>query len=147
MLNKMNLKGRIIIFKKDKNTGDLVEVFRTENMIVQTGFDWFVNTLDGLAPTVWSHIAIGTNNTVPNIGQTALLAELAREAFSDTDREPTLWRAEAEFAQGVATGTWGEVGVFNAAAAGTMLNRAVINVTKAIDEAVTVRFELSLSNT
>lgn len=74
------------------------------------------------APT---HIAIGSNATAEAVGQTTLVAETARVALDTRTNAANVATVIGTFPAGTGTGTVNEVGLFTAAAAGTMTQRAL----------------------
>ena len=94
-----------------------------------------------------SHIAVGTGTTAPAAAQTALVTESARVAATYAHTAGTkVFTMVATFPAGTATAALTEAGIFNAASAGTMLDRvtfAVIN--KGAADTLTVTFTFTLS--
>ena len=81
MLNeKLNIKGDVVLVLTDEN-GNLKQRQEIKNLVVTTGLDYISDKMVSSATTV-SHMAIGTNNLAPAASQTALLAELDRNAFT-----------------------------------------------------------------
>lgn len=76
-----------------------------------------------------AHIGVGSGNTAAAVGQTDLQGasktRKAMEATYPTDPTGGVWVFRSAFASGDANHAWEEFGIFNAAAAGIMLNRAV----------------------
>lgn len=99
---------------------------KTHNTFVATGLAEIAKWIGNDTAVIPSHIAVGTSNTAPASGQTALVGtELGRKAFSSTTVNANSVTYVAIFDEGEATGTWEETGVFSASSAGTMFSRAV----------------------
>ena len=128
---------------------DLI-VVKGEVRFVLTGPDGEVKqdfTIDNLVPTVGkgliadrmknvpaiaaiSHMGIGTGAAAPGAGDTQLSAELWRKALVSLTVAGAVVTHTATYLPGEGTGALVEAGLFNAAAAGTLLARttyAVIN--------------------
>ena len=78
---------------------------------------------DGTPPTLPTHIAVGSSATAPAVGDTALGGELTRLAFTSSSRSGAIVTYSVTFGAGVGTGTIEELGLLNAAAAGTLYAR------------------------
>lgn len=131
MVNPMNdditLKGHVKI-ELTKPHG-LVEVYEYDNLVVTTGKAFVASRMVDASAPVMSHMAIGTDNTAPAVGQAALLAEVARVAQNPAGSAAgAVVTYLATFNAGVGTGAIVEAGIFNAAAAGTMLSRVTFPV-------------------
>ena len=145
--DNFKMKGALALTCHRAN-GD-VEVRRKDNIIVDVGFDFIADAI-GLGtgrPAVMSHIALGSDNTAPAAGQTALGSELVRLAATyDHTAGTKTFKFSATFAAGVGTGAITEAGVFNDALAGIMFDRvtfAVLN--KGADDSVTAEFTFTMS--
>lgn len=99
---------------------------KTHNTFVATGLAEIAKWIGNGTAVIPHYIAVGTSNTAPASGQTALVGtELGRKAFSSTTINSNSVTYVAIFNEGEATGTWEETGVFSASTAGTMFSRAV----------------------
>lgn len=147
MMNEnIKISGKIIVFKKGKDHNNWYKAYETPNLVVNSGLNFLVQLIDPnttIPDMGW--IGVGSDSTPPAVGDVALNAEILRKAFIDTDTIVNVFRAEAQFDPGEATGTWREAAMLNAAGAGVMFNRAPINFTKLADEAVRVRFEITFA--
>ena len=125
-----------------------VEVTRKDNIIVNGGFDFICDAIgNATRPAAMAYIGVGTGATAPAAADAALGAQSARNAATYAHTAGTkVFTVSATFAAGTATAALTEAGVFNAAAAGTMLDRvtfAVIN--KGANDTLTVTFTFTLS--
>lgn len=130
-----------------RENGD-VEVTRKDNIIVNGGFDAICDAIaKSTRPAPFNYIAVGTGTTAPAATQTALVTESARVSATYAHTNGTkVFTLTATFEAGTATAALTEAGVFNAASAGTMLDRvtfAVIN--KGANDSLTITFTFTLS--
>ena len=127
-----------------------VEVTHKDNMIVDVGFDYIADSigLNSGRPAVMGYIGVGESNIASSAEQTGLQDELSprqASAYEHTAGSKS-FTISATFAPGVATGAITEAAVFNAATAGTMLDRVVFNViNKGADDTLTVVFTFNMS--
>lgn len=128
------------------------EVREVRNLVVNAGLDYLKEfILDAVTPTAIARmgwIAGGSDATPVTAADTALGAELARLAFATYTAGGTgVASVDATFGAGVGTGSWAEAGIFNANAAGTMLNRVTFAaVNKAAGDSLKVTFTLTIAN-
>lgn len=119
-----------------------------KNLVVTTGLNHIADQLSDQGESAMSHMAGGSDNTAPTAGQTALLSQLGSRVTFDsvTQTGGNTVVYVATFGAGVATGTWEEAGVFNAAASGVMLNRWLTGTkVKAAAETFEVTLTLTIS--
>lgn len=112
--------------------GNLKDVREIENLVVNSGIAFIAQRLIS-TPTAMSHMAIGTGTTAAAAAQTALVTEVGRVALTSSTNITTTVTNDtvqyvASFPAGTGTGAITEAGIFNAASAGTMLNRTVFSV-------------------
>jgi hypothetical protein len=143
----LRLRGAVEL-RLYRANGEIV-VRRKDNLIVDVGFDFIADVI-GLSsgrPGAMSHIAVGTGVVAAAAGDTALGAELARKAAAYAHTAGTkVFTVETTFDPGEATGAITEAGVFNAATAGTMLDRVVFAViNKGADDTLTQKFTFTMS--
>ncbi len=97
---------------------------RYKNLVVTAGkvliADRMLAAPAKAAPT---HMAVGTSTTAPGAADTDLLGSLVRVALTSTSRTTNALTYVGTFPAGTGTGTIGEAGIMNAAAAGDMLCR------------------------
>lgn len=125
-----------------------IEVRHKDNIIVNGGFDFICDAVGkATRGAIMGYIAVGTGTTAAAATQTTLVTELARGAAAYSHTAGTkVMKFTATFAAGTATGAITEAGVFNAASAGTMLDRVVFPViNKGADDTVTAEFTFTLS--
>jgi hypothetical protein len=118
----IEVKGQVHILLKDAQGN--VKVDRVEkNLVVTAGLVLIARALAVDSFTAPSHMAVGTDNTAASAGQTALVAESARQALTSTTRTSNSVEYVGTFGAGVGTGTIEEAGVLNNSSGGTMLAR------------------------
>lgn len=119
------------LFVSEVNPYEVVEV--EGNLLVTVGIAALLNLLIGDAETAFSnanaHLGVGDSSTAAAVGQTDLQAATnkLRKAMNATypiDSAPTI-DFQSTFGSSEANFAWQEVGTFNAASAGDMLNRVV----------------------
>jgi hypothetical protein len=108
-------------------------VRHVSNLVVNDGLNWLKDYCFNSATTQtqMGHIAIGTDSTTETATDSALGAELAKQAVSAyTPGGVGVLTVETTFAAGVGTGAIVEAGLFDQAAASTgdMWNRATFAV-------------------
>jgi len=152
-MDTLKLKGTYDFVIKDIN-GKVRDSWTVENLVTNAGFAQLALLCGDAAAVPFTFLAVGTSTTAPAVGNTTLVAEittlgLARvggtvsrvttAVTNDTFRVTTTWTASGSL-------TVEEVGVFNAASAGTMLSRA-LTTTKAVvnGETLTGSYNLRFS--
>lgn len=127
---KLNLKdtANVHIVLRDEN-GNIKEQRDIHNLVVTAGKNHIADQLSS-APggAAMSHMAVGTGAVAPALTDTALGTELDRNALTSRTDATNVVTYVGDWAAGDATGALTEAGIFNAAAAGTMLARATFTV-------------------
>jgi hypothetical protein len=106
--------------------GELKAVRDVDNLIVDVGRNGIMDQLVA-SPAVAkpTHMAVGTGAVAPAAGNTALGAEVDRNALTSKTRSTNVLTMVGDWAAGDATNSaLTEAGVFNAASAGDMYSRA-----------------------
>ena len=123
MKDSFTLKGRVHVVLAGPD-GKVIKEEEGENLVTTNGKAFVATALITLTASTFGYVAIGTSNAAVAVGQTALQgSELARVAATTSNPTSTTTKWIASFGAGVGTGTIEETGIFNAGAAGTMLNR------------------------
>jgi len=141
----MKLNGHVII----QLNGDTVREF--DNLITNVGFDAIGGCVSDTParPGVFDYIGVGSGTTAPDVTDTDLENPIAggRSQGAYTNLAAAgQWEVKVVFPPGTATGAITESGVFNAAAAGTLLCRqtfAVVNKEAGDTLEITWRFTLT----
>jgi len=148
-LSKTNAKGKVklqLISPEGKIKNEQV----VNNLVVDTGLDFIASRMEGTTDAVMSHMEVGTDNTAPAAGDTALGSLIAGSRVSLTSTTVTDNAIEyvGDFPAGTGTGAIVEAGVFNAASAGTMLCRTVFSVVnKGSDDTLKITWTITVSDT
>ena len=136
----LSLKGKLTIAVNGQTVREV------PNLVVTAGKEFVASRMAGVSSNEMSHMAIGTDNTAPAAGNTALGTEAARVSLTST----TVTNADvvyvATFGAGTGTGSIVEAGLFNASSAGDMLCRttfAVVN--KGSDDSITITWTVTVS--
>lgn len=155
MKNTLKVKGTYE-FEIRKADGTLKDKWTVDNLVVNAGLAELANlTGDVSTPTAFTYIAVGSNSAAVDATQTTLSTEIVASgleraagtvsrqtttATNDTYQITHTWTATGSV-------TVEEVGVFNAASAGTMLSRA-LTTTKALatDETLVGTYKLVFAN-
>ena len=137
---------QITIGRKD---GD-VEKYNYDNLVVTVGRSHIADQLSDKGEAEMSHMAIGTGATTQVVGDTALQNELSRKALTSktqgagADSNKVVY--VADWAPGEGTGAITEAGIFNSAAAGTMLTRTTFAVkNKGVNDSLSIQWTLAIN--
>lgn len=145
MKDNLKIKGRLSYQLIDEN-GNLKEEFEGPNLVVTAGLNFLALLLGGSAPTLMSHMAVGSNGTAPALGDTTLGTELGRVALSSTSPSGSNVIYQATFPPGTGTGTILEAGIFNNSINGTMLSRSTsISVIKAAGDTLNIIWTITFN--
>ena len=144
-IETLKATGELLIEVRNEQ-GQLVEKRHVPNMVVTVGKNWIVDRMLSNGSAVMSHMAVGSGNTAPALGQTALTNQLARIPFNSINQVGNTVTFVAVYNAGVGTGSLTEAGIFNAATNGTMLARTTFGtLTKAPGDVVTVSWTITIS--
>lgn len=129
--------------------GVMVDSRFIPNLVVQVGKNYIANRMIDAATTVMTHMELGTGNTAPVSGDTALQTPIggSRQAFSGAASVSTnTITYTASFGAGIGTGAITEAGIFNASSAGIMLCRTVFSVVnKAAGDTINISWSVTVS--
>lgn len=133
---KIGFEGFVTVQLIHAKTGFIKFESTFKNLIVDAGLNYLGTSAQRLSNLLGSgYIAVGTGSTAPGIAQTALVTELGANSRTNSDGgisatttfgpsnsyiEATVTR---EYTEAQAIGNLTELGMFSAAAAGTMLFR------------------------
>lgn len=152
-MNTITLRGKYKFEIKDV-LGNVRDSWSVDNLVVSAGKAQLALLAGDASATPFTYIALGTSNTAPAAGNTALAAEITDSGFeraagtvsrtTTTVTNDTLNIAKTFTASG--SKTIEEVGIFNASSSGTMLSRALTG-TKAMfsGETLTITYTLKFS--
>lgn len=148
-LSKTSAKGKVklqLISPEGKIKNEQV----VNNLVVDTGLDFIASRMEGTTDAVMSHMEVGTDNTAPAAGDTALgsLISGSRVSLTSTTVTDNAIEYVGDFPAGTGTGAIVEAGVFNASSAGTMLCRTVFSVVnKGSDDTLKITWTITVSDT
>lgn len=126
--------------------GTVKQEFTVPNLVVGTGLAFIASRMKDTTDDAMSHMAIGTDNTAADAGDTALGAEAARVALTSTTVTTNAVAYVATYPAGTGTGALTEAGILNAASGGTMLCRTVFSViNKGAADSMTVTWTVTIS--
>lgn len=123
MQDSVKNTGTVLIQLLDAD-GNIIEELNEDNLVVDSGLTWIAALLTS-SPARMSHMAMGSNGAASSPGLVGLNNEIARVALEAATTAGKTTTYTANFPAGVGTGTLAELGIFNAAGGGTMLNRVV----------------------
>jgi hypothetical protein len=133
----------IVLTGPDGKVKDQREI---KNLVVTAGLAHIASRIVGTAQGVMSHMALGSNNVAAAAGNTALGNELGRVALTGAVPTGASIAFTATFGAGSGTGSVTEAGLFNAAAAGTMLARTTFGVvTKESGDTLAITWTVTIS--
>lgn len=146
MMNEpLSMSGKINAVLTNEQ-GDVIAEHDVSNLIMTVGKTWAASRLAGTASAVISHMAIGSGNTAPAVGQTTLVTETARVAITSGTSSGNVLTIVATFGPGVGTGSINECGLFNAASAGTMVARSTnVILTKGASDTLALTWTITLN--
>ena len=143
--DKLEIKGQVRLVLRDPQ--GRVKVDQVSNLVVTAGKNHIADQLSS-APGqgAMSHMALGTGSTAPAAGDTALGAEIDRNSLTSRTDSGNVVTYVGNWAAGDATNSAiAEAGIFNAAAAGTMLARATFTaINKAAGDTLQVTWTVTI---
>ena len=130
--------------------GSLLKEHVVKNLVVTSGLGHIAARMSNTGtPTQMTHMALGSSNTSPAAGDTALGAQLgSRAGLGVAGGTPSGASVAytATFGAGVATGAVVEAGIFNGSTGGTMLCRTVFPViNKGASDSLVVNWTVTIS--
>jgi hypothetical protein len=141
MLNdSIKVKGALSIVKNG------VEVQKINNLVVDAGKALIAQRLKGAGSAI-THMAVGSGSAAVAAGNTALGAQIDRNALSTSGGSVTgaTVTFECTWSAGDGTGAITEAGLFTASSGGTMLARTVFPVVnKGADDVVTITWDVTI---
>lgn len=129
----LKLRGAIRMVLSDIRGNEIFEK-QFENLAVTQGRSWVLGQLESVnsQAQVISYLAIGSSTVAPTTGDTALNAEITRNAIgtfitSTLTGNPPNFSALVSFATNQGNTTLAECGLFNSSSGGTMLAHATFS--------------------
>jgi hypothetical protein len=138
-------KGTLEIVLSDE-FGNIKEVRKLKNIVTSVGKAWIASRMAATSlPAVMTNMAIGTGTTAADATQTTLITESARAVLSSSVVATNTVTYTATFGAGAGTGAVTEAGIFNAATAGTMLNRTTFAaINKGASDTISITWVVTL---
>jgi hypothetical protein len=125
--------------------GNVKETRDLKNIVTSVGKAWIAAMMAATPPALMSNMAIGTGTTAADPSQTTLVTETARVVLSSTVVNSNTVTYTATFGAGQGTGAVTEAGIFNAATAGTMLNRTTFSaINKGASDTISITWVVTL---
>ena len=149
MQESLSLVGSVSITLTDKD-GNIKDQRTFPNLIVTAGKSYITSRMASNATSVIGWIAIGNSATAADAAQTTLVGtELFRSATTVSGGTPSTSTVLYETTFGPGQGTSAsiqEAGLFNAAAAGTMLARTTFAaISKGVSDSLNVSWTVTVS--
>ena len=144
---KENFKitGELAITVRDQ-AGRLKETIVVPNKVVTVGKEYTASRMIQNTPSVMTHMAIGTDNTLAAVENTALLAQTGRVTLTSSSVSGTTITYTATFGPNVGTGAITEAGIFNASTGGIMLCRTTFSVVnKEANDSISISWVVTVS--
>jgi len=139
----------VTIAKVSVRSGRLREVVRVHNLVTNIGLDQLRDALAGDPVTFPTHIALGTGSTGPSSGDSALEAEVYRDAITQVTRPATGHVRYRQYlsSQDANGHALAEAGLFNAAVAGVLYARVTFPADEKTNaEAWTLTWDVEVAN-
>jgi hypothetical protein len=136
------------VWIEDQRTGLVRLHDEGHNLVTAAGLNLIRDRVRGILVDPLSHFAVGTSNTAASSGQTALVAEVFRDVYTQVTLATAQIVIRYYLGPNDANGsTLQEAGLLNAAAGGTLYARRVLGspIVKTIDIASTFEWTLSFS--
>ena len=152
----IRLRGCLELALHDAKTGERLKYLKQDNLVVTAGRRWVLEKINATnnQTNAINAIAVGTSTTAPASNDTKLGSEITAtvgrltcgfDTSNLTSGTPN-WMATCTFATDQATGTLGEVGLFNtsAATAGTLFSHVTFSTfSKATSNTLAVSYTIS----
>lgn len=141
----MKVTGKLCIVVRDSE-GKIKQSLSVPNIVVTNGKNYIASRMTDNSFTIMSHMAIGTGNSTPVVGDSSLGVETGRVVLSSFTSSSNQVTATATFPAGTGTGAITEAGIFNSAISGTMLCRTSFPVVnKAAGDSIAITWVITVS--
>jgi len=144
---RVRLTGRAHLELFDE-FGNLKEERWTSNIVTTVGVYHVADQLSAIPDqAAMSYMAVGTDNTAPVAGNTALGAEVGRVGLTGRTDSAGVITYVGYFPSGTGTGALQEAGILNAASGGILLARLTYaSLTKATGDTLTITWTITVSD-
>lgn len=144
--NKNKITGKVE-WQLINEMGILIDEGIGENLVVDTGGILIAKALAEDSFTAPTHMAIGSDDTAVDAGDTTLGSELGRVALDSTTRADNEVEYVGTFPAGTGTGTVEEAGIFNAGSGGELLAHFLTGtITKGASDSLVVTWTLTIGS-
>ena len=143
----IKIKGHINIKLLDTN-GNVKDIRDLDNVIVTVGKNFLASWLkDATQSTSFmQYIGLGTGTNAADASDTDLQTALGSRVAGTLTSTTNIWKNQATFAPGVATGAITEAGLFSESTLGTLFARQVFPVVnKQAGDTIVFTWEVTLS--
>ena len=141
---EIKVKGSLEILLIDENN-QVKDERKIPNLVVTVGKEYIADRMVSNDTTIVSHMAVGSQNTSPVVGEINLGTELGRVILDSKNRTANAISFIATFPAGTGTGTLTEAGIFNANANGTMLCKTQFNgINKSPTDAIVITWNVNV---
>ena len=145
LLDTVDVNGKLTITVINEE-GDEVCTREVRNLVVSAGKGYIASRMVSNTDLVMSHMAVGTSNTAPSVGETGLVTEVGRVVLDTTLLSNTTVTYVATFPPGTGTGALTEAAILNAGSGGTMLCRTNFNeVNKGAADTIVITWNVTIS--
>ena len=145
MINEqIGVIGTLRLVLTDAN-GNVKEDKTVKNLITSLGKTYIASRIASSSSTLMGYMAVGSSSTAPASVNTALGTELGR-VIATPSSSSNIVTYSSTFGPGVGTGAIVEAGIFNAATAGIMLNRAIFSViNKDVADTLSINWNITIA--
>ena len=113
------------------------------NMVMTSGRVLIAQFLSNQKPAGITEMAVGTDATVCNVAQTALVSEVYRKQLNSSINDNNICIVDCVYGEGEAVGYLREAGLFNED--GVMVSRALITIDKGIYQQLTISWQITIA--
>jgi len=148
----IKIKGHLKLTFRDGQTKEVKRITEYDNLICTVGNTMIANNLSDASPDNTmkvNYVALGSDDTAPAIGDTALGTETYRNTVSSSSNVLNVAYFTGFFNTTETTGTYKEAGLFSNGGAGAdsgiLLSHVAIDVTKDNTETLTIDWTLTIT--
>ena len=138
--------GHVVLTHKRPGRKD--QVLEGSNLVVNAGYDLMAQRLVGNSPNPPSHLACGDGGSIAALDQTALIGSQLERIAATVTRVGRTVTLSGTFGAGISTNVvLREIGIFNAASAGTMFARFTFpEINFALDSTLDVVWTITIGD-
>lgn len=146
------VKGTYAFTVRHAESGQVLRKYGYSNIVPTVGRTMIANNLTSASPAhtmLITHVALGTNATVPANADTQLGTETYRNAIASLSNSNNIAYATGFFNAAEVSGTFAEAGIFSNATgtanSGVIVSHVALSVTKSTSETLTLDWTFTLS--